>query len=103
SATPPGAKATMKVMSRAGYGCALAARAPSAPPSAAKAMTTCLKTRQFGISVPRRARLFWLQVAARTDKLFHPIHGLTRFAWRQMDRARVLNRKRGHAFVRADP
>src|SRR5664279_1132019 len=52
SATPPGANATMKVMSRAGYGCALAACTPSAPPSAAKAMTTCLKTRQFGIAIP---------------------------------------------------
>src|SRR5665811_1745019 len=51
SATPPGANATMKVISRAGYGCALAACTPSAPPSAAKAMTTCLKTRQFGIAI----------------------------------------------------
>src|ERR1035437_1891932 len=95
SATPPGAKATMKVMSRAGYGWALAACTPSPPPSAAKAMTSCLKTRQFGIAIPPSRPIVLIAGGGADGRIVPPNPRLDKVAMsQQRPRRRVRSFRR---------
>src|ERR1035437_6618627 len=95
SATPPGANATIKVMSRAGYDCALAARAPSTPPSAAKAMTTFMRKRLFGISIPPSRPIVLFAGAGADARIVPPCPRLDKVAMsQQRPRRRVRSFRR---------